>query len=212
MTIKNWGKLYLLTLCVGGLVTGVTGFVVRWKDYVHLFAAFEIVEIMMNFLWFMGVGFLFATLSHMGFFSYLMVHRIGLGFFRSLWNPVQLLLIAFVLFDLVYFRYIAFAQPGESLVPYILIALFLLLVGTGFAFLKAQKSGKMSFVPAMFFMVVVTILEWVPVLRINEESWIHLMLYPLLICNAYQLMVLPKYLEQSRKERLAIRQNKEVKA
>ena len=39
-------------------------------------------------------------------------------------------------------------------------------------------------------MVVVTILEWVPALRINDTDWLYLMVIPLLLCNAYQLLVL----------------------
>jgi KinB signaling pathway activation protein len=41
-------------------------------------------------------------------------------------------------------------------------------------------------------MFVVTTIEWVPALRANEESWLYLMLIPLLICNAYQLLILHK--------------------
>ena len=44
--------------------------------------------------------------------------------------------------------------------------------------------------PALFFMVVVTILEWVPALRINDTDWLYLMVIPLLLCNAYQLLIL----------------------
>lgn len=212
MTIRNWGRLYFATLLIGGIVTIITGFVVRWQEYASLFQSFKVFEILMNALWFIGVGFIFATLSHMGFFAYLMVHRIGLGFFRTLWNPVQIVLIAFVLFDLVYFRYVAFAQEGDSVVPYILIALFLFLIGVVFAYMKAQNAGKAAFIPALFFMVVITILEWVPVLRINEEAWLHLMLYPLLLCNAYQLLSLPKYLERSKNERLTMQRKKEAEA
>ena len=36
-------------------------------------------------------------------------------------------------------------------------------------------------------MVCATIIEWVPVLRTNEQDWFYLMLFPLLVCNAYQL-------------------------
>lgn len=50
-------------------------------------------------------------------------------------------------------------------------------------------------------MVVVTTIEWVPVLRVNEESWLWLMVLPLIICNAYQLLVLPKYNAESARQR-----------
>ncbi len=50
-------------------------------------------------------------------------------------------------------------------------------------------------------MVVVTILEWLPVLRVNEASWVYLMIFPLIACNAYQILMLPKYNKLSAEER-----------
>lgn len=210
MNIRNWVKFYLSTLILGGIVTIITGFLVQWNKYKPVFAAFDIVEILLNAFWLVGVGFIFATLSHMGYFAYLTVHRFGLQLFRSLWNPVQYVLIAFVLFDLVYFRYQFFANDNDSLLPYILLALLVLAVGSVVAFLKMKQANKQSFVPALFFMVVVTTIEWVPVLRINEEAWLYLMLFPLLFCNAFQLLKLPKYIERSNNERVTLKNNKEI--
>jgi len=96
---------------VGGLTTGVVGFIVRWKEFESIFVPFDFLEILSVLLWLMGVGLIFSILSQMGFFAYLTIHRFGLGIFksRSLWNAVQVFLILFVLFDLVYFRS---AKPG----------------------------------------------------------------------------------------------------
>jgi KinB signaling pathway activation protein len=58
-----------------------------------------------------------------------------------------------------------------------------------------------AFIPALFFMIVVTTIEWVPVLRVNEESWLFLMLFPLIVCNAFQLLMLPKLNQRSIEER-----------
>jgi KinB signaling pathway activation protein len=191
---RKWVRLFLTTLIVGGITTGITGFAVRWSEYKDLFLEMNMGEILASLLWFIGVGFIFSIISQMGFFAYLTVHRFGLGIFRSvsLWNSVQLLLIGFVLFDLVYFRYQVFAEKEESIVSYILIALFILLFGLVVAYVKRAQTNKEAFVPALFFMVVVTIIEWFPVLRINEEGWLYLMLFPLLVCNAYQLLILHK--------------------
>ena len=49
-------------------------------------------------------------------------------------------------------------------------------------------------------MVVATTVEWTPVLRGDDESWLYFMLFPLLACNAYQLLVLNKLIERSQKE------------
>jgi KinB signaling pathway activation protein len=191
---RKWVRLFLTTLIVGGITTGITGFAVRWSEYKDLFLEMNMGEILASLLWFIGVGFIFSIISQMGFFAYLTVHRFGLGIFRSvsLWNSVQLVLIAFVLFDLIYFRYQIFAKEGESIISYIWIALFIFLFGLVVAYIKRSQTNKEAFVPALFFMVVVTIIEWFPVLRINEEDWLYLMLFPLLVCNAYQLLILHK--------------------
>ncbi|MBA2873230.1 KinB signaling pathway activation protein [Anoxybacillus calidus] len=194
MNSRKWVRLFLTTLIVGGITTGITGFAVRWSEYKDLFLEMNMGEILASLLWFIGVGFIFSIISQMGFFAYLTVHRFGLGIFRSvsLWNSVQLVLIAFVLFDLIYFRYQIFAKEGESIISYIWIALFIFLFGLVVAYIKRSQTNKEAFVPALFFMVVVTIIEWFPVLRINEEDWLYLMLFPLLVCNAYQLLILHK--------------------
>jgi KinB signaling pathway activation protein len=203
VTSRNWVKLFISTLLLGGITTGITGFIVRWDEFAPFFIEFNIVEILAILFWLIGVGFIFSLLSQAGFFAYLTIHRFGLGVFKSnkLWNAVQLVLIAIVLFDLVYLRYEVFAGEGESLLPYVGLALFVLIAGLVVAYLKLKQTNKMAFIPALFFMIVVTVIEWVPVLRVNEESWVYLMVFPLLLCNAYQLLMLPKLNEKSLEER-----------
>ncbi|WP_433956660.1 KinB-signaling pathway activation protein [Cytobacillus horneckiae] len=209
MTSRVWVKFFLTTLLVGGITTGIVGFIVRWNEFDHLFANFEWLEILSVLFWLFGVGLIFSIISQMGFFAYLTVHRFGLGIFKSLWNGVQIILILFVLFDLVYFRYKAFAEPGEGVIPYFGLVAVILIAGLLVAALKVKTTNKGAFIPALFFMVVVTTIEWVPVLRVNEESWIWLMVFPLLICNAYQLLILPKYNQESaiQRQRLAAKKS-----
>ncbi|CAM4086734.1 KinB-signaling pathway activation protein [Mesobacillus thioparans] len=204
MTSRNWVHLFLTTLVIGAVTTAVVGFIVRWSEFQHLLSDFNILEFLSILVWLMGVGLIFSILSQMGFFAYLTIHRFGLGIFKSIWNSVQVLLIAFVLFDLVYLRYNAFAEKGEGILPYIGLAAIVLAAGLIVAFLKVKQTNKEAFIPAMFFMIVVTVIEWVPVLRVNEHSWVYLMLFPLLICNAYQLMVLHKLNQKSMEERKAL--------
>lgn len=198
---RNWVRFFLSTLIVGGVATSIVGFILRWSEYEKLFLSFNIVEIVAVLFWLIGVGFIFSIISQMGFFAYLTVHRFGLGIFRSvsLWNSVQILLIIFVLFDLVYFRYQFFAQTGDSIVPYILVAVVILLFSAVIAYFKQKQTNKDAFVPALFFMVVVSVIEWMPALRVNDRDWLYLMLFPILICNAYQLLILPKMTNDSPK-------------
>ncbi|WP_102349483.1 KinB-signaling pathway activation protein [Bacillus sp. Marseille-P3661] len=189
MKSRNWVYLFLTTLIIGGISTVIIGFGVKWDEYSSLFIPFNLVEILSVTLWLLGVGFIFSLISQMGFFAYLTVHRFGLGLFKSLWNAVQIVLIAFVLFDLVYFRYIAYGE-GQPLSEYILPAVLILLYGMIIAYWKMKETNKGAFIPALFFMVAVTILEWVPALRADDKAWLLLMVLPLLICNTWQLLIL----------------------
>lgn len=194
MNSRNWVRLFISTLLFGGIITSIVGFAIKWDEYKGLFTAFNIVEILSISFWLFGVGCIFSIISQMGFFAYLTIHRFGIGIFRSLslWNTAQLVLIIFVLFDLIYFRYQFFAEAGQSFVPFFLLAIYVLLVGLVVAYSKKVQTNKEAFIPALFFMVVVTSIEWFPALRVNEQDWLYLMLIPIQACNAYQLLILPK--------------------
>lgn len=195
-------RLFLSTLLVGGVITGIIGFIVRWNEFQTYFTDFDIIKILSTLFWLFGVGLIFSLISQMGFFAYLTIHRFGLGVCKSakLWNAVQVILILFVLFDLIYLRYSAFAN-GESITPYLIDAIIIFIVGLVVAYFKAKQTNQGAFIPALFFMTVVTIIEWVPVLQVNEDSWLYLMLFPLLVCNTYQILILHKLNEKSAQEK-----------
>ncbi|MBE7128258.1 KinB signaling pathway activation protein KbaA [Bacillus mycoides] len=198
MNSRKWVRLFFTTLFLGGISTVFIGFVLEWDKYAKFFQNFDGKEILAISFWLMGVGFIFSVISQMGFFAYLTIHRFGLGMFRSssLWNTVQLFFIAFVLFDFVYLRSVLVANGEVSLGNNILVAGMLFVFGAIVAYIKSKETNKKAFVPALFFMVVVTILEWVPALRINDTDWLYLMVIPLLLCNSYQLLVLHRLIGQ----------------
>ncbi len=218
VTSRIWVRLFMTTLFIGGITTAIVGFIINWNEYVHYFTDFRIINILSALFWFILWGFLYSVISQMGYFAYLTVHRFGLGIFKSvsLWNGVQVVFILFVLFDLVYLRYETFAKSGDSILPYIGLTIILLLVGLVTAWYKAKQTNREAFIPALFFMIVVTVIEWFPVLRVNEQSWLYLMLFSLLACNAYQLIVLHKLNLKSQQERQRIESkrstNKNTKA
>ncbi|PFV78607.1 KINB signaling pathway activation protein [Bacillus sp. AFS059628] len=201
MNSRKWVRLFFKTLFLGGISTVIIGFVLEWDKYAKFFQNFDVKEILAVSFWLMGVGFIFSVISQMGFFAYLTIHRFGLGMFRSpsLWNIVQLFFIAFVLFDFVYLRSVLIANGEVSLGNNILVAGVLFVFGAIVAYIKSKETNKKAFVPALFFMVVVTILEWVPALRINDTDWLYLMVIPLLLCNAYQLLILHRLIGKTSK-------------
>lgn len=210
VTSRIWVRLFMTTLLIGVITTAIVGFIINWNEYVHYFTDFRIINILSALFWFILWGLLYSVISQMGYFAYLTVHRFGLGIFKSvsLWNGVQVVLILFVLFDLVYLRYETFANSRDSVMPYIGLAVLLFIPALVTAWFKAKQTNREAFIPALFFMIVVTVIEWFPVLRVNEHSWVYLMLFPLLACNAYQLLILHKLNLKSQQERQRIESNK----
>lgn len=193
MTSRNWVRLFFSTLLLGGFAGMVTGLIVE-HDLYHSIGEFFALAV-----WFFGVSCIFSVISQMGFFAYLTVHRFGLGIFGSvkLWNAVQIVLIAFVLFDIVYFRYAAFAEKGESVAPYFTPAILLLVIGLIVAYFKQKATNRDAFVPALFFMIVVTTIEWFPVLKANDFKWVVIMFVALIVSNAWQVLILHRLNEKS---------------
>lgn len=153
-------------------------------------------------IWLFIVGLMFSVISQMGFFAYLMIHRFGLGIFKGprLWNAVQIVLILFVFFDLVYLRYIAFAGPGMNWTDYLPLPAILLVVAIVVAWLKAKMTNRIAFIPTIFFICVVTTIEIVPALTQNDTVWVTLMFVTVLVCNIWQVLILHRLLEPTNKK------------
>lgn len=191
MTSRKWVRLFLTTLLVGGIVTIITGIVYGYKEYLSYVQDARFLKLLVEVSFLFILGLVFSAVSQMGFFAYLTVHRFGLGLFKSLWNTVQVILIVLSLFDLAYFRFKEYAN-GESFTVYLIFPVVILLFSLIVAYIKSKETNKGAFIPALFFMIVVTIVEWFPALRQNDLSWLILMLVPLFVCNLYQLLTLHK--------------------
>ncbi|MFC7372617.1 KinB-signaling pathway activation protein [Fictibacillus iocasae] len=186
MNSRNWVFLFTTTLLIGTISAIITGFVLQFPDG----GSFK--EIGIYIIGLIGFGALFSVFSQMGFFAYLTVHRFGLGIFKSkgLWEAVQLLVIAVVVFDLFYLRYTSFHKEGEALWPYIAIPAALLLYALAIAVIKRNRTNQAAFIPTLFFITVVTTLEWVPVLKQNNPISMWITFVPLILCNTYQILML----------------------
>ena len=203
MSSRYWVKLFINTLLIGGISAGVVGLIAKWNE----FSLKTPGELVVGFLWMAGVGLIFSVISQMCFFAYLTVHRLGMEMVRSvfIWQAIQLIVTGLVLVDLAYLRFVFFGKETESAISYAGYPILILIVALIVGVLKVKQTNISAFIPTLFFMVVVTVIEWFPVLRVNDDSYMYFMLIPLLICNTYQLLILPKYHEKSKeveKERL----------
>ena len=191
------------SLLIGGIVTAVASLFVRWDFYWPYVSNFEVGEFIAAFVWMILLGFTMSVIAQAGFFAYLTLHQVGIGMFKTLtlWNWVQLLLIVIVVVDLIIFRFAPDANSAKDWVFYTGLLLFL----GGAAVLTAKKKVEMTgkkhiLISSIFFMVVVTSLEWIIALMGRDENintYVALLLFPLVAVNAFQLLMLPKYTQQS---------------
>ena len=205
--------MFFKTLLFGGLAGFIASFFVNWQDYQIYLSPFDGVELLGVALFFLGYALVFTVVAQTGFFAYLFIHRFGQGFFKSFWPTVQVLIILFALFDMMYFT----TKAIPVLFKWILvigIALTAYIVAT----MKVKMTNRKAFIPAMFLMIVGTALELSLVLRAGDVQFIILMVVPVLVANAYQILVLHKAtavdpehqarIEARRRERLAEQKQK----
>lgn len=190
MKFKEWLFLFITTLLFGGLTIILASLVLGWEGITRFQGDFGELIPAVIYLFFAGV--FFGAVSQMGMFAYLQIHRFGLGLFKtlSLWNWVQVLLIIFTFFDLIYFRYLKFGQEGETWLDYLWMPTIFLILAVIVAYVKAKQTNQTAFIPAIFFMFVVTTLEIIVPLLINDLDWLGLMLTTIFICNTWQLLML----------------------
>jgi KinB signaling pathway activation protein len=198
VTIRNWVKFFFNALLIGGFVTAVAGLIVRWAFFSELLAAGENLQFIGALLWMVFLGFTMSVVAQMGFFAYLTVHQFGVNIFKTLtlWNWVQLLIIAVVLFDLIFFRFRLTSEDTGRTLLYLTLLASLIIVSSITAYFKAKWTKKHTLISALFFMIVITTLEWLPALMVrsgNIDTWVTILLFPLLAVNAYQILALPKY-------------------
>ncbi|MFJ7981684.1 KinB-signaling pathway activation protein [Lysinibacillus xylanilyticus] len=207
MTIRNWAKFFFFAMLVGGAVNGICSLFIRWDFFQPYITNGHWGEFLAGLLWMVFLGFTMSVIAQAGFFAYLTLHQVGVNIFRTLtlWNWVQLLLIAFTIFDIIFFRFIPGIKDGQSWLFYVGLLIVLLIGAVVTAIQKVKLTGKKHvFISALFFMIVVTTLEWTIALMGRDENineYVALLLFPLLAVNAYQLLVLPKYNAKSEEDR-----------
>lgn len=221
MNSRKLVNMFFKTLLIGGLVGFVTSFFVKGQEYMNVLSPFDGMELFGLVLFFVGMALVFTVVSQTGFFAYLFVHRYGKNFFRSFWPAVQVLVILFAIFDLIYFSYRA-GGGDVSLIFYIVMTTVIVVYSLVIARFKVKQTNRTGFIPTLFLMIVVTALELSLVLRAADVDYIILMLTPVLAANSYQVLALHevtkrdeehiKRIEERRKARRKKMESKKKKA
>lgn len=203
-----------MSLLIGGSVTGIASLFIRWDFFWPYLAAGEFGEFIAAFAWMIFLGFTMSVIAQAGYFGYLTLHQVGVNIFRTLtlWNWVQMLLIVIVLVDLVIFRFAPGAESAKDWIFYIGLLLVLVFGAIATAMKKVKMTNKKHvLIPSIFFMIVITSLEWIIALMGRQDNiniYVALLLFPLVAVNAYQLLMLPKYNAKSEEDRKKLEQRR----
>lgn len=204
-------------MLVGGVVNGIFSLFIRWSFFQPYVENGQWGEFFAGLLWMVFLGFTMSVIAQAGFFAYLTLHQVGVNIFRTLtlWNWVQLLLIVITVFDIVFFRFVPGIKDGQSWVFYLGLLIVLIFASIATAVQKVKMTGKKHvLVSALFFMLVITTLEWTIALMGRDENineYVALLLFPLLAVNAYQLLVLPKYNAKSDEDRKKLEERRKAR-
>ncbi|MCK1975630.1 KinB-signaling pathway activation protein [Jeotgalicoccus huakuii] len=201
MTSKYLVKFYFVTLLIGAVITTLISLVTEYDAVTTFLFQGEFGDFFVGLLFLIGYGLLIATVSQVVFYIYLFINPLGLGIFRSLWPYVQLLLILYAIFDLFYLRFRQVGAGHESTWSYVWIPIIIVIAGIFFAYYKNKISETNVFIPSLFFMIFMTSLTLIPFISVENTDWIYRSVFTVILTNAYQLIRLPKYIEDSERER-----------
>ncbi|MDB5085081.1 MAG: hypothetical protein JWN30_1967 [Bacilli bacterium] len=181
MTLNRFWILFFSTLAIG-VATGFLNALFGWFRQYDLFYGVQV------------GGFVSAT-ALMGFWGYLMLNFTMHSFLHPrLWTWIQLLIIAFTAYDMVYFRHLQFGGASVSWLPFIAYGLYPLLWAALVAAIKVQITNRRAYIPTLFFMYVFTLLEWYVALKANQAGITETIGIILMVCNAWLVLILSKIL------------------
>lgn len=155
-----------------------------------------IIDFLLYLLILFGSGVMISVYSQMGFFAYLILNYMGKGVFpKRGWQIVQLVLTVLALLDVMFLR--LFVGGGRERLSDIVLGIIILAAAIVTAYVKVKKTHISAMVPTLFFMIAVTVVETIGVLRIDVNAATIFIVVPLLACNAYQMLILHKLVEGS---------------
>ncbi|MNI63113.1 hypothetical protein D3C73_1184610 [compost metagenome] len=135
-----------------------------------------------------------SVYSQMGFFAYMMINYMGTGVFRRrTWQYIQIVLTTLALLELMFFR--VFVGGEKAGISDMVLAIIILVIASGVAYFKVKMTNASAWIPTLFFMIAVTIVETVGVLKIGVNEATVWIVGPHIACNAYQILILHRILK-----------------
>lgn len=197
MNLKKFSFLFWTTLCVGGAVMLLTGLSMQLFQQ-ELTKLKGPVDILLNIFQLGIIGLTMSVYAQMGFFAYLTLNYIALGFFKKSWQYIQIVITVFVILDLMFLRTLL-GQERDILAD-IILGVVLLVVAIVVTYFKVKGTNTSSIIPTLFFMIVATTIEALSALNISQAAtWFVFM--PLVSCNAYQILLLHRLVGDKKDKR-----------
>lgn len=187
MTLRKWFKLFWVTLLVGAVASVLTGIGLQVGSGEISFKGFS--DYVAYFVILFGYGMLASVYSQLGFFAYLILNYMGSGVFSKRgWQYIQMVLTVLALLELLFFRSFVGGQSSKS--SDFILGGAILIVAVIVTYFKARMTNASAWIPSLFFLIAVTIIEIVGGLKINVDNATALIVIPLLACNAFQILIL----------------------
>lgn len=191
MNLRKWLFLFWTALLIGAagsLFTGVAMMLVNGERTNGL------ADILLYLLILLGSGVMISVYSQMGFFAYLILNYMGKGVFpKRAWQIIQIVLTIFALLDVMFLR--LFVAGGQERLSDVVLGIIILAAAVVTAYVKVKQTHISALVPTLFFMIAATIVETIGVLRIDVNAATVFIVVPLLLCNAYQILLLHRLVE-----------------
>lgn len=196
MSLRKWARLFWKTMLVGAVGAVIAGLVLQFATGTIQFKG--TVDLLIYPLILFGYGALVSVYSQLGFFAYLTLNYMGIGIFRrKTWEYIQIVLTALALLELIFLRTFVGGQKNFSWD--LTLGIGILAVAIAVAYFKVRLTNVNAIIPTMFFMLAVTILEIIGVLKIGVNNATVFIIIPLLACNAYQILMLHKVTQDEKK-------------
>ena len=192
LSIKKWFHLFWTTLLIGAGGAVIAGLALQFVNGKIDFKS--VGDFFLYPLILLGYGMLVSVYSQLGFFAYLILNYMGNGVFpQKVWKYIQLVLSVLALLELIFLRTVVGGE--RNVMSDLILGIFILLAAIIVSYFKVKSTNISAWIPTLFFMTAISIVEIIGVLRIGVDSATVFIVVPLIACNAFQILMLHRILK-----------------
>lgn len=191
LSIKKWFYLFWTTLLIGAGGAVIAGLALQFVNGRIEFKS--VADFFLYPLILFGSGMLVSVYAQLGFFAYLILNYMGGSVFSpKVWKYIQLVLSVLAWLELIFLRTVVGGE--RSVMSDLILGIFILLVAIIVSYFKVKSTNASAWIPSLFFMTAISIVEIIGVLGIGVDSATVFIVVPLVACNAFQILMLHRIL------------------